>query len=603
MKINTNKLFYLKNFILLFFIMLLLVIITLVKNPFYQDLIIMTFFYVTVASAWNIIGGFAGQISLGHAVYFGIGAYSSTLLYLHFGLSPWFGMLFGAILAILIGIGIGFPCFKLKGHFFVLATIASAEVVRLLAFYWKGLTNGGVGLLIPFKPGLEYLMFEGKAPYMYIFFILVLISILVSLNIKRSRFGYYLFSIKEDQDVAESLGINTLQYKLKAMIVSVFLTALAGTFFVQYMHYFNPDTVFSFDFSIKIATFCIIGGVGTIIGPVIGSFILVPLEVLSRGWLGPIFAGLNNIIYGIVVIMAAIYFPRGIAGWLEKWHSFIIKKFPSREIPLKEKEISFPIENFSNFYNNFNSLKDESVILEVKGLTKHFGGLTAVKNVDFQIKRGEILGLIGPNGAGKTTIFGLLSGFISPDFGEIKLNGENISGLKSPHKICKKGMVRTFQLVKPLKRMTVLENVMVATFCRMSNVREAKKKAKEILCFFGLSKFQDVLAINLTIADRKKLELCRALATGSELLLLDEVMAGLNPKETEEIIDIVKKISQMGVTLIVVEHVMKVIMRLSNRIIVLDQGEKIAEGKPIEISKDKNVIKAYLGEKYVTEIK
>lgn len=220
-------------------------------------------------------------------------------------------------------------------------------------------------------------------------------------------------------------------------------------------------------------------------------------------------------------------------------------------------------------------------------------------NVSFEVPKGKIIGLIGPNGAGKTTIFNLITGFIPPDSGEVLFKGETITALSPPHQVCLNRIGRTFQVVKPFSGMTVLENTMVGAFARLHSAQEARNLALEILGFIGLSKHQGSPASSLTIADRKRLELGRALATRPDLLLLDEVVAGLNPKETEEIIGIIKKISNQGITILMIAHVMKAVMALSDRVIVLHHGEKIAEGTPLEISRDKRVIEAYLGEEYL----
>ncbi len=573
------------------------------RNPFYEDLILMIFFWGTLAAAWNLVGGFAGQISLGHTAFFGIGAYTSTLLWLKFGLSPWFGMLAGAGLAILVAIGIGVPCFRLRSHFFALATIAFGEVLRHVASYWRGLTQGGVGLLIPFKPEIGNFMFRSKIPYAYIALGLMLLIILVSYIIRNSRFGFYLISLREDQDAAETLGVNTSRCKLVALIISVFFTAVAGTFYAQYLLFIDPDTVFSLPFSIELALLTIIGGLGTVIGPIIGAFILIPLDVLLRGYLGGISAGLNFIVYGIVLVVAVIYFPHGAAGWLRTWYEPLLRRLPGSDqsgggegvftSPVFTSEASDP--------EDANPGVDEgkSPLFRVQSLSKRFGGLAAVRDISFEIKKGEILGLIGPNGAGKTTIFNLITGFLPPDSGRIEFKGDEITGLKPPHKVCLSHIGRTFQLVKPFNNMTVLENVMVGAFSRVRRASEAKEEAMRVLDFIGLSMYRDSLASSLTIADRKRLELGKALATKPELLLLDEVVAGLNPRETEEIIEIIKAISRQGITLFIIEHVMKAIMTLSHRIIVLHHGEKIAEGIPAEISRDRRVIDAYLGEEYL----
>ncbi|MBE3588991.1 MAG: ABC transporter ATP-binding protein [Thermoanaerobacteraceae bacterium] len=234
---------------------------------------------------------------------------------------------------------------------------------------------------------------------------------------------------------------------------------------------------------------------------------------------------------------------------------------------------------------------------EAKNIVKNFRGLRAVNDISFTVERGEIFGLIGPNGSGKTTIFNLINGFYPLTSGEIYFQGRRIDGLP-PHKICALGIGRTFQVVKPLKRMSVLENVMAGAFLHTSSIARARTRALEVLEFCGLYHRKDMDAKNLTIADRKRLEIARALATEPQLLLLDETAAGLNPKETEEAIEIIQKIKEAGITIIIVEHIMKVIMGISDRILAISFGREIATGTPKEIANHPEVIKAYLGEAY-----
>ncbi len=578
------------------FVAVLILLPLLVRNEFYLDLLVMIFFWATMASAWNLLGGFAGQISLGHTAYFGIGAYTSTLLFLHFSISPWIGLIAGAGLSILVAIILGYPCFRLSSHFFALATIAFAEVIRMLASYWRGLTMGGVGLLIPFKPGFSNFMFDNKLVYAYVALAFMLLITYVSWFIRRSRFGYYLVGLKEDPDGAESLGVNTHRCKMIALIISVFFTSAMGTFYAQYFQFIDPEICFSLSLSTQLALLSIIGGLGTVLGPVFGALLLTPIDVFLRGWLGGVFSGLNLIVYGAVLIVAVMYFPIGVVGWINKMKWGRSPIGDTAAAPISQAEVG--MKSLHAMKGPGNQETPGTVLFETRGLSKRFGGLHAVRNLSFHLNRGEILGLIGPNGAGKTTVFNLVSGFYAPDSGETQFSGENISGLAPPHKICRKGIGRTFQIVKPFNNMSVLENVMVGVFCHTRDSQKARSEALKIIDFVGLSKYGMVGASSLTIADRKRLELARALATKPDLLLLDEVVAGLTPKETNELISIIQAIAAQGVTILMIEHVMKAVMTLSDRIIVIHHGEKIAEGTPSEVGENKVVIDAYLGKKY-----
>ena len=572
-------------------IVLALLIPLIPRNPFYQDLIIMIFFWATLATAWNLLGGFAGQISLGHAGFFGIGAYTSTILYLTFGLSPWIGMFAGAGIAMAVALIVGAPTFRLTSHFFALATLAFGEVLRLLASYWREMTNGGVGLLIPNQPAFKNFIFENKTVYAYIILAMLAAVLIVTYIFKRSRFGYSLAALREDPGAAESLGVNTSRAKMYALLVSVFFTSIAGTFYAQYVAFIEPDIVFASHVSIQLALLSIIGGIGTVFGPLVGSLFLTPLDIFLRGWLGGVFSGLNFIVYGVILIIAVMYFPLGIAGWTKKF----IGKF------VKPPELPREISAAPAMEKNAKAAPRKEIgqeLMKVDAISKRFGGLEAVKDLSFNVREGEILGLIGPNGAGKTTVFNLISGFIPPDSGTIVFNGRDITGLKTPHCFCHECIGRTFQLVKPFQSMTVLENIMVGAFACTRHTEEARTEAFAILRRIHLSHHAFTTASSLTIADRKRLELGRALGTKPKLLLLDEVMAGLTPKETEDIIGIIKSISDEGITIIMIEHVMKAVMSLSDRIVVINNGIKLVEGLPNEVVKDQRVVDAYLGGAY-----
>jgi branched-chain amino acid transport system ATP-binding protein len=286
-----------------------------------------------------------------------------------------------------------------------------------------------------------------------------------------------------------------------------------------------------------------------------------------------------------------MYFPLGIAGWTKKFLSRF-RKPP--ELPVV-KPADIPMIKAATAITR---KETGGPLMTVDSISKRFGGLEAVKDLSFTVHEGEILGLIGPNGAGKTTVFNLISGFIPPDKGKIVFNGRDVTSLKAPHCFCRECIGRTFQLVKPFQSMTVLENVMVGAFACTRNPEEARKEAFAILNRIHLSHHAFTIAASLTIADRKRLELGRALGTKPKLLLLDEVMAGLTPKETEDIISIIKSISNEGITIIMIEHVMKAVMSLSDRIVVINNGIKLVEGLPNTVVKDQRVIDAYLGGAY-----
>ncbi len=296
-----------------------------VKNPFVLHILIMILFYAALGSAWNLIGGFGGQLSLGHAAFFGLGAYSCVLLNLDRGVNPWVGMLVGALITSAFAAAISYPCFRLRGPFFTLATIAFAEVLRILIIYFKDFTRGSVGITIPQKMGLENFMFREKAPYLYIVLSFMVGVFLISYWIEKSRFGYHLIALREDEDAAESLGVNTARTKLMAAMISAALTSLGGVFYAQYILFIEPYSEFSLDLSIQFALVPMIGGMGTAVGPIIGSFVLTPLQELLRAWLGGKYAGLHLVIYGCILMLVVIFMPQGILGLIKE------KFFPPEE--------------------------------------------------------------------------------------------------------------------------------------------------------------------------------------------------------------------------------------------------------------------------------
>lgn len=279
----------------------------------WQNLLITTFYYAYLAQAWNILGGYAGQLSLGHAAFFSIGAYTSAVLAIHWGISPWLGMFVGAVLAMLLSLGIGYLGFRfgLRGFYFVLLTVASAEICRLIALHLP-ILGGYTGLFINFTPNPLQFQFQGKIPYYFVSLGFLTAASLVVWSIQRSKLGVYLVAIRDDEDASEALGVDTFRYKMVAYAVSAALTAFGGTFYAYYQFYLQPNTVLTMNHSVDIMIRAIVGGTGTILGPILGSFLLELLGEFSRTFFAGGVAGLNVVMYGVLLIVVVLFLPRGV---------------------------------------------------------------------------------------------------------------------------------------------------------------------------------------------------------------------------------------------------------------------------------------------------
>jgi branched-chain amino acid transport system permease protein len=299
--------------------LLLLSILPAFMGSYYIHILILILVYAYLGSSWNVLGGYCGQFSFGHATFFGLGAYTSTILFMRFGISPWIGMVLGGILSMFVGIFIGFICFRygLKGPFFALATLAFAEMFRVAALNIP-LTGKAMGILITLKgTSFPAFQFQEKIYYYYIILAFNVFIVLVTHLIENRKLGDYLEAIKEDEDAAEALGIDTLRYKIIAISISSFLTALGGTFYAQYLFYIDPDICFGVHNSIEIFMRPILGGLGTVYGAFLGSLILGPLSELTRGLLGG-YSGMHLMLFGVVLVVVIIFLPRGVVGLLKK---------------------------------------------------------------------------------------------------------------------------------------------------------------------------------------------------------------------------------------------------------------------------------------------
>jgi len=289
------------------------------RKSFAQHMMILIFLYALMGMAWNILGGYTGQVSLGHTVYFGIGAYTSTCFLMWYGLSPWIGMVFGVVFSVVVSQVVGYPCFRLKGHYFAIATICVGEIIHLLFLNWQGV-GGAIGLFLPILPEsfINFEFHKSKIPYYYIILFFLLVSIAVTIWIERTRLGFYFRAIKEDQDAARSIGISATRYKMIAMAISAAFTAVAGTFYAQYILFIDPGSVLMLLLSIQMCLIVVLGGTGTLLGPILGAFILIPLSEFSRAYLGGKGQGIDLIIYGGLIMIISAYKPSGLMGLFQR---------------------------------------------------------------------------------------------------------------------------------------------------------------------------------------------------------------------------------------------------------------------------------------------
>ena len=569
-----------------------------ITNSYYQLMMTLVLVWAVFGLSWNLLSGYTGLISFGHAAFFGIGAYTTALGQIYFDLSPWMMIPIAALLGGVAGLLVGFPTFRLQGHYFALAMLAYPLAI-LYVFEWLGFQE--VTLPIKRDNPIAYMQFSDTRIYTVLALAMLIGTILLTQWIERSRFGMALLAIKQNEAAAEAAGINTLVWKLRAITLSGAIAGAIGGFYAIVLLVVTPQSVFGMLVSAQALTVAMFGGVGTVWGPVIGSVILIPLAEILHAEAGTRFPGIQGVIFGLAIICVILIAPEGlfwkIRDLLRKRTAAPQPQSTPAHAPADAPAVA-AAASISALPKPARTAPSQEVVLEVKGLSRAFGGLKAVQDVSFKLHRNAILGIIGPNGAGKTTVFNLMNGFLRPDAGEVLIDGRNMLGRK-PHELCEAGIGRTFQIMRPFMRMSVSDNVVVGAYVRAKTDTEARRLAADAIARVGLSAIADRMAGELTTKELRLMELARALAGQPRILLLDETLAGLGHGEADEVVAVIQKLAKEDVTIAIIEHTMQAMVRLVDRFLVLDHGAVLVEGEPEKVTRDPRVIEAYLGKKWV----
>ena len=538
--------------------------------------------------------GYAHQLAIGQAAFCTIGGYGSALLVTRHGWDPFLALIAAMTVSMALAYVVGRPILKLRGFVLAMASLALQLILGFVAIQWTEFTGGAIGIAgVPRFAIFGWAVGDDRALF-YVIWFGVAAAVLLGLNIDRSRIGRELKAIASSERAAGSVGIDLATAKVRMFVLSAGLASAAGSLTVHYLRLMDPG-VFGFQYSLNIVTAVVIGGLTSIWGGVLGAGIIVGLREGLRFSAQPLFEG---IVMGALTVLVLLLFPRGVAGGIGD----LYRRFVSR------RENS-PRAAARDVAPGKGAIGDGGAILVLENVSRRFGNLVAVDQIGFAVARNSITALIGPNGAGKTTLFNMISGDQPLDSGHIAFQGERIDHLP-PHAVARRGVARTFQNLELFDNLSVLENVlcgrtrravagMIEIVARLPRAgreeREQRDAALHYLSFVGLAETADRAPSALPFGHQRLLEIARALALEPSLLLLDEPASGLNDSETEALADLILRIRGQGITILLVEHDIRLVMGLADHIVVMNHGRKIAEGAPALVRTDPQVLAAYLG--------